>query len=295
MKILSALALGATLLASTSLAHAQNAAAQPAPAAAKPAGFMVAVQAWTFHRFTAFEAIEKTAQAGARFIELFPGQKLAPDDDAKVGPDMSAESLAKLKKKLADTKIQPVAFGVTGISRKEDDARKLFAWAKDLGIGVINTESEDALDTAEKMAIEFDMRVGIHEHPKRDNDPNYKLWDPNYVLSLVKNRDKRVGACADTGHWIRSGVRPMDALKILSGRIVSSHLKDRASFPDGHDVVWGTGVLGAREVLDELKQQKFDGPLSVEFEHNWDANVPDAAQCVAFVRGYEAATAPPAK
>ena len=286
MNLFSTLAVGALALATVLPAQAA-----PIDNSLRTGPFAVAVQAWTFHRFTAFEAIDKTAAAGARLIEMFPGQKLAPDDDAKVGPDMSAESLAKLKKKLADAKVTPVAFGVTGISRNEAEARKLFAWAKDLGIGVINTESEDALDMAEKMAVEFDMKVGVHEHPKRDNDASYKLWDPNYVLSLVKNRDRRVGACADTGHWIRSGVQPMAALKILSGRIVSSHFKDRSKFPDGHDVAWGTGVANAAALLDELKRQKFDGPLSVEFEHNWDANVPDAAQCVAFVRGYAAATA----
>ena len=30
------------------------------------------------------------------------------------------------------------------------------------------------------------------------------MWDPNYILSLVKDRDWRLGACADTGHWVRS-------------------------------------------------------------------------------------------
>ena len=52
------------------------------------------------------------------------------------------------------------------------------------------------------------------------------MWDPNYVLSVVKDRDARIGSCADTGHWVRSGLKPVDCLRILKGRIISSHLKD---------------------------------------------------------------------
>ena len=289
MNLFSTLAASALLLASTALLPATTQAA-PIEAEYKTGPFGVSVQAYSFNRFTAFEAIDKTAQCGARLIEFYPGQKLSAEGDDKVGPDMSAESLDKLKKKLAEKNMRAIAFGVTGISRDEAGARKLFAWAKDLGIAVINTESEDSLDMAEKMAIEFDLKVGIHEHPKRDNDANYKLWDPNYVLSLVKNRDKRVGACADTGHWVRSGVKPLDALRILSGRIVSSHFKDLNEFkPSGHDVPWGTGVSQAKEMLDELKKQGFEGPMSVEYEYNWDNSVPEIAQCVAFVRGWAAA------
>jgi sugar phosphate isomerase/epimerase len=259
----------------------------------KTGGFAVSVQAYTFNRFSTFEAIDKTAQAGGKLIELFPGQKLSADDEAKIGPDMSAEAVAKLKAKLAEKSVKPVAFGVTGISRDEANARKLFAWAKDMGIGVINTESVDALDTAEKMAKEFDIKVGIHNHPQRANDPNYKVWEPQYVLSQVQNRDRRMGACADVGHWVRSGIRPLDALRILKGRIVSSHFKDLHEFSGGgHDVPWGTGVSEIKLLLDEYKSQGFEGPMSVEYEHNWDDNVAEVAQCVAFVRGYGAAQPP---
>jgi hypothetical protein len=43
-------------------------------------GFVLGCQAYTFHRFTAFEAIEKTAAAGGKAIEFYPGQSLSPDD-----------------------------------------------------------------------------------------------------------------------------------------------------------------------------------------------------------------------
>lgn len=255
--------------------------------------FAIGCQAWSFNRFTAFEAVEKTAQAGARVIEFYPGQKMSADDPVGVGPGMNDEAIAKLKAQLAKHNVKAVAFGVTGVSRDEGNARSLFSWAKKMDIGVINTESTDAVDTIEKMVKEFDIKVGFHNHPRRDNDPNYKVWDPNYILSLVKDRDVRIGACADTGHWVRSGIKPVDALRILRGRVVSSHLKDLHVFTrSGHDMPYGLGVSDIRGILDELRAQNFDGPLSVEYEYNWDNNVTDIAQCIGFVRGYGSVMVP---
>lgn len=277
------------LAASTLMPLAQ---AAPIPNQFKQGGFAIGCQAYSFNRYSAFEAIEKTAEAGGRVIEFYPGQKLAADDDTKMGPGMSVESIQKLKDKLAKHNVKAVAFGVTGISRDEADARNLFSWAKTMDIGVLNTESTDAIDTIEKMVREFDIKVGFHNHPKRANDPNYKVWDPNYILTLVKNRDMRIGACADTGHWVRSGIKPIDAIRILQGRIVSSHLKDLHEFSGGgHDLPYGTGVSDIPAILDELKRQNFVGPISIEYEHNWEKSVPEIAQCIGFVRAYGTAQA----
>jgi len=110
------------------------------------------------------------------------------------------------------------------------------------------------------------------------------------VLSLVKDRDWRLGACADTGHWVRSGLKPVECLRILKGRIVCSHLKDLDRMGLGaHDVPYGTGVSDIPAILDELKAQGFQGSLSIEYEYHWDNSLPEVAQCIGFVRGYGAA------
>jgi len=114
------------------------------------------------------------------------------------------------------------------------------------------------------------------------------MWDPNYILEVCKDRDPRIGSCADTGHWVRSGLKPVDCLKILKGRIVSSHLKDlHEAGPGGHDVHFGTGISDIPGILEEFKSQGFDGPISIEYEYNWDTNVSDAKECIAFVRNWK--------
>ena len=261
-------------------------AADPMPENLKQGGFAIGCQAWSFNKFTVLEAIEKTAQTGAKTIEFFPTQTVSAEDKVKLF-DAPPEVLEKVKAKLKEKNITPVAFGVVGLDKDAKKSRKVFEFAKFFGIRVINTESVDAIDTFEPLVKEYDIKVGFHDHPKRDKDPNYKMWDPNYILSVVKDRDVRIGACADTGHWVRSNLKPVDCLRILKGHVVSSHLKDlHAPLPSGHDVPYGTGVSDVKGILDELKAQNFDGPISVEYEFKWENNVDDIKQCVDFVRAY---------
>ena len=233
------------------------------------------------------EAIEKVAEAGGSNIELFPGQQLGKEfPGVGIGPGMSEAATDALKAQLVKFNVHVVAYGVVGISKDEAEARKLFSWAKSLGIGILNTESTDAIDTMDKMVKEFDMRVGFHDHPKT-GDPNYKVWNPQYVYDLVKDHDHRIGSCADIGHWVRSGIKPIDALRILKGRVVACHMKDLNEFsPNGHDVPFGTGISDVPAVLTELHREGFHGSVSVEYEYHMENSLAEVAQCLGFVRGY---------
>ena len=253
-------------------------------------GFVLGCQAYTFHRFTAFEAIEKTAAAGGKAIEFYPGQSLSPDDKkTKVDFNASDETIEKLKAKAKQHGLLIVNFGVVGIPKDEAGARRVFDFAKKLGARAITIEpSADQIVLIEKLIKEYDIAAGIHCHPKRAEKPDYKLWDPNYVFSLVKDRDPRFGVCADIGHWTRSGVDAVAALKIFEGRVISVHLKDikESGNPDAGDLPIGLGITNVRGVLRELRRQKFDGNVSIEYERDWENTVPDIAQCVGYVRGF---------
>jgi len=254
----------------------------------KSGGFFIGCQSYTFNHFTVFEAIEKTAQAGGKVIEFYPGQKLSKDEPSVVWDhNASYETMQKVKDKLAQHKLKAVNYGVVGIPKDDAQARKVFEFAKAMGLRAVTTESVDALDTIEKLVKEYDIMVGFHDHPKRADNPNYRMWDPNYVLSVVKDRDARIGSCADTGHWVRSGLKPVDCIRILKGRIISSHLKDLNEMaPEAHDVPYGTGVSDIPGILRELRRQRFKGNLSIEYEYHWENSTPEVAQCIGFVSGY---------
>ena len=263
--------------------------AAPAPAAprddaaAEKLGWRLGAQAWTFRDRSAFEAIATAHRLGLKYVELYPGQPLAPEmKDAKVGPEMGEKALAALKKQLADEQVKAVSFGVCDLSKDEAVARKTFEFAKALGLENLSSEpAPDALDTVAKLADEFGIRVAFHNHPKGDS----RYWEPAVVLDAVKGRTAKLGACADTGHWTRSGLKPVDCLKQLEGRVIELHFKDLAEFgrKDAADVPWGGGKSDARGILAELKRQGFRGLINVEYEEGKGAALEqNVAKCIAF-------------
>ena len=273
-------------LASLVLAGVSTLLAEPIPDANKQNGFAIGCQAYTFNRFSVFEAIEKTAEAGGKVIEFFPGQKLTKDEpNIKWGHTASEEVMQRVEKKLAEHGIKAVNYGVVG-GKDEAEWRQIFVFAKRMKLYGVTTEDVPKLDLIEPLVKEFDIRVGIHDHPRRPDNPSYKVWDPHYILEVTKNRDARIGACADTGHWQTSGLDPLYCIKVLKGRVISSHLKDKTEFGPGHDVPYGTGVGRIGMVLDELKKQGFEGNISIEYEYNWDHSVPEVKQCIDFVRNH---------
>ena len=260
--------------------------AGPIPEACRTGGIAIGCQAWTFKNYSIMEAIDKTAATGGKVMEIYPGQKFSPEEPTlKFDHNATEEMIAKVKAHLAKVGVRAVNYGVVSIPEKEADARTIFVFAKKFDLYGITTESVNALDTIEKLVKEFDIRVGFHNHPRRAEDASYKMWDPNYVLSVVKDRDPRIGSTSDVGHWIRSGLDPVECLKILQGHVISVHLKDlNEKSPKAHDVPFGTGISNVPAILDELKRQNFSGNASIEYEYNWANNVVDATQCVDFVR-----------
>ena len=258
--------------------------AAPIPESAlTPAGFGISVQCWTFKNFTLFEAIEKSAAAGATGVEVYKGQKIGGDHgDLAFSPDISDEVADSILSKLKEYNLSALNFGVTDISKDEAEARKTFEIAKKLGLYGITTESVDAIDTIEKLVKEYDIKVGFHNHPKPT-----ALWSPYTVQKVIDGRDKRIGFCADVGHWASSGLDPLDVVKKIAGRIISFHMKDREKIGSASpDRPFGTGVIDIAGILDAARAKGFDGNVSIEYETNWDANVPDVAQCIGYLRAY---------
>jgi len=260
-------------------------------------GFVLGCQAYMFHRFTAFEAMEKTAAAGGKTIEFYSGQSLSLEDkQTKVEPNATDATITQLKAKAQQHGLLIVNFGVVNIPRDAAGARQVFEFARKLGVRAITIEpSADQIDLIEQLIKEYNIAAGIHCHPKRAAHPDYKLWDPDYVYSLVKDRDPRFGVCADVGHWTRSNVDAVAGLKIFAGRVISVHLKDikESGNPDAGDLPLGLGVTNVKGILRELRRQKFDGNISIEYERDWEHTVADIAQCIGYVRGFVDAEAQP--
>lgn len=270
-----------TLLALQALAHAA-----PLPAERAQNGWHVGAQAWTFNAFTAYEAIAKTKEAGGTLIEFFPGQKLRDGSDIKVSHDMPEQAITELKAECERQGVQAVNYYI-GSVRDAEEVRRVMTFASKLGLYAITTESTERVADWEAAARAFDIRVAFHQHPGSMSKPGYKVWHPLYILGVVESRDARLGACADLGHWSVSGLKPLECLRILNGRIISVHLKDKsAAGPQSVDVPAGRGVVDVAACLDELRKQGFVGHLSVEHENDWGRNVPQVRESIDFVRAH---------
>lgn len=263
----------------------------PIPDEYKQNGFAVGCQTYSFNRYSLLEAIEKTAEAGGKIIEFYPGQKLSKmEPETAWNHDASSESITMVKEKLKQHGIKAVNYGVV-TGKDAAEWRKIFEFAKVFDLYAITTEDILKLDIIEPLVKEFDIRLAIHNHPRKIDDPDYKVWDPHYVMAMTKDRDPRIGACADTGHWMTSGINPLYALRALKGRVISSHMKDKGQYgPNSHNVVYGTGKAEIGLCLDELRKQDFEGNISVEHEYNWTTSVPDIKLCIDFVRNHQIKT-----
>ena len=254
-------------------------------------GYEIAVSAYSFRKYTAFEAIEKTKECGGEVIEFFLWQKLSPEcPDVTVDQNMSDGHIAKLKAKLQACGIRPVNayFSNENLGKTEESARKLFAFAKKLGLrGLTGEPLADQLDMLEKLVKEYDIQLCFHNHAKNPRQPQYRNWDPVYLMGLMKDRDPRMGFSVDTGHIYRSGMDPVEYMKTVEGRILSVHLKDVKETKNGSpDLVYGKGVGDMPAVLAELKRQKFSGHVGVEFDNVSRTVEQDVKACLEVIRAH---------
>ena len=232
--------------------------------------FPIAIQCWTFREYSFQEALEKAKALGIDFVQPYPGQALRPDKpEVEFDHNLSEENIQWVQRKLEEHGQYLIAYGVVEFDNTEEDMRKVFDFAKNLGIRTVVAEPKfDDFALLERMVKEYNINVAIHNHPSPS-----KYARPESVLERIKGLDERIGACVDTGHWMRSGVKPLEGLKMLEGRIIDVHLKDLDAFGvlEAEDVPFGQGKANVHDILAELTNQNFRGYLAVEYEKEADA------------------------
>ena len=245
-------------------------------------GWQLGVQTWSFNRFTLAEAIDKAKSVGVKYIQAFPGQKIGGGIEGELDfKKIDKETEKKVLQLLKDKGIVMVSYGVAG-PKNIDEWKQLFEFAKDMDLESVAAEpSFDILPAVSGLAEQYKIRVAIHNHPR----PTH-YWSPDTTLAaLTIASSKYVGVNADIGHWVRSGLNPVECLQKLQGHIFALHLKDlNEKSPAAHDVVWGTGVSDVDGVLVELNRQNFKGPIFAEYEYHWENNTQEIAESIKNLR-----------
>jgi sugar phosphate isomerase/epimerase len=242
----------------------------------KKIGWKLAYQSYTFKNFTFEEGLQKANKLGIKYVEAYRGQKLSSTNSNLTHYESDDATRKEMKQLLNQYRVKLINYGVVK-GQNQEEWKRIFDFAKEMGVETLTAEPlPSQFNFLERMCDEYEINIAIHNHPKPS-----QYWAPDSVLKYVTGLSQRIGACADVGHWVRSGLDPVECLKKLEGRIISIHFKDlNEKDRKAHDVPWGTGVCDVHAMLQELKNQEFKGVFSIEYEHNWDNNVPEIAKSI---------------
>jgi sugar phosphate isomerase/epimerase len=237
-------------------------------------GWPIGVQSYSLRNYNTHDAIRHIQGMDVHFVE-FTGNHLS------VGS--SDEQIAEVKQLCASAGVKANAHGVNRFTKDHEANRRLFVFAKKAGIRNLTADPDpDSFDSLDKLCAEYDVRIAIHNH-----GPKHRYNLISDVAKAVQGHHPHVGACVDTGHFIRSKQDPVQAVRELKGRVFALHLKDDEK-QDGssHNVILGKAHLDVPGLFRALKETAFpqDGSLSLEYEANPMNPIDDMKMCLAVVK-----------
>ncbi len=235
------------------------------------APMQLGIQLYSLRGYSRDEALQHAKALGFQQVEFYSGM---------FPTDASAAQIAAIKQQVADLGLTISAHGVNRFGSDFAANRRLFEFAAAVGVPTITADPDPAsFDNLDELVEEFDIRIAIHNH-----GPRHRYNKVVDVLNAIEGHDQRIGACADLGHFIRSGEQPIDVIRALKGRLYGIHLKDFAEMKDkAEGVILGKGHLDVEGVFFALQEANFpaDGALSLEYEENPQNPLDDIRQCVA--------------
>lgn len=249
------------LIACNSNKTADNKPSSEAGSIVDPEDWKLGVALWTFHDVNFPESLNRVDSAGLKYIEPNTFHKAGPELKDSMILQLSSAGIEKLKSLIAQKGLICESIYIVGDTTLNSWVKQ-FDIAKQFGVKYVTTEPPlNMWDAIDSLAGAYGMKVAIHEHWKEVSH----YWNPDTTLMAIKNHPN-FRVCADLGHWPKSGMDPLDAVKKLGGHILGVHLKDIAAYNDTKlkDVVVGTGVVKFPEIFAELKKQNFDGYIYIE-------------------------------
>lgn len=249
---------------------------------AADSNFTVGIQTWTLRNMTFDQVVDFAVKHKVKHLEMI---------DKHMNPKGPVEETKRKKEILDKNGLVCYSFGVNGTSGNKEDNRKLFEFAKLMGIKVIIVEPRDMSqwDNLEELVKEYDIKLAIHNHGK-----GTPYGNPEMVKKVLNSRDSRIGVCLDVGHVTGAGFDAAKVFREYEGRVYDIHLKDKkVEDVNGkqviNDVKIGTGQANYKGLFEELRKAKWDGVLAIETDNGDYAKNPDeyVSGAIQFVRNGE--------
>jgi len=236
-------------------------------------GLKIGVQAWTFRQFELPEMIACMAKLGLEHLELgYLGKTgLRPDDQEKISQTVKFCKEHNICMEAFNAKFPPEV--------DIEVHRPIFELAKELGASVVTGGlGTDRLEILDRLAEEYDMKVGMHNH-----GPGGILSDVEAIGKILEPHSPRIGLCVDTGHYLRLPLDPLDVMEAFKERVHSVHLRDMGPDKDPikgdggkyTEYIVGEGPLNLAGVMKLLLDWEYQGTIGLEYKPNADNPTPD--------------------
>ncbi|MGE3314076.1 MAG: sugar phosphate isomerase/epimerase family protein [Planctomycetaceae bacterium] len=241
-------------------------------------GFKMGLQSYSLRAFDLKTALSHTKMLGVHYWESFPGHL----------PIVAVPKLiAEQKAQLDEAGVTLMAYGVVPFDSNENAARAKFDYAKATGMTSLSADPKKdkaTFDLLDKLCEEYGVAIAIHNH-----GPGARYDKIKDVVDIVKDRHPKIGACVDTGHYLRSDEDPVEAIAQLKDRVFGVHLKDVRTITSGGKrskqfTILGQGELKVVECLKLLRSLNYPYCLALEYEENEKNPLSDIEVCLQTVR-----------
>ncbi len=244
---------------------------------AEKLGIRVGVQAYTFTKYSFFEAIDLTKALGLKYIEASTGLRVSPDSNVRIGMGLSQEWKDAIKQRLAESGVKCVSI-YAGMDGSGNNFEELVKFCKEMGFTTIVTDPKRAVNGGKDVSFyedilnEYGMTMVFTNHPREA-----AYWNPDFTIEDVTGRSKAIGASVDFGHYMRGGFDPCEVTKRCAdiGKMYHFHIRDVSEIgPHGLDVPCGDGAGRLDEVFQLLFDRSIKPLMMIEYEHDFDNPLP---------------------
>jgi len=243
-------------------------------------GFAMGIQSFTLRKLPLDAMLDTVQSLGLAHVELIPETKLLFYEFGSHFP--VSDDVAEIERVRRAAESRGITISASGVHYVGDEevARRLFAFATRARVPVLTIDpADEAQGPLDRLCAEHpQVRLGIHNH-----GPYFRYSTIADVEAALAGRQPNFGACVDTGHFIRSGEDPVEAVRRLGSRVHAVHLKDFRSegfFAEG--CILGEGKLELRAFFAALREAGFgaDDALSLEYEESPDDPLADVEACL---------------
>lgn len=195
---------------------------------------------------------------------------------------VSMDHFKDIRKKFDAAGVKLQAYNLSfNDSFSDEEIDRGFEMAKALGVNLITASSQvSAVKRIAPFAEKHKITVAMHGHSNL-TDPNEFAKPESFAKALAMSKYFAINL--DIGHFFAAGFDPVTYLEQNHSRITNLHIKDRKK-DNGPNVPWGQGDTPIKQVLQLVKQKKYNIPVNIEYEYRGEDPVAEVRKCFQYIK-----------